>query len=215
MQEKPEKVDVQPRINLLQEEGTIDLGTLVHVSSPTRIDWHLIASQEKQQKVGFQVLGPLDQVTDYFIALMTKFLSSPDAPEIKRMALGSILLIPGETKEIGYKRLSIFLPHVEFDIENTSDFLYQINRPTKSHTIAELSINRLSKWSVAGALGVGIMFDGKPQLFLGTEGEFACRLELDINTSQNYDKIIPKEQLTSILRELKEISLRIPQEGDK
>ena len=60
-------------------------------------------------------------------------------------------------RELGYRELGRFLPAVRLD-EDSSDFSYQINRPRRSTVIPELSVNRLSKWSV-----------GKFQAFVASE----------------------------------------------
>ena len=48
--EKPEKVDSQPRANIITEEGTVVLGSLTHISDPLKINWVLSPSQEQQER---------------------------------------------------------------------------------------------------------------------------------------------------------------------
>lgn len=145
---------------------------------------------------------------------MYKWLTSVGVPEIKRIAFGSTLLLPANNKESAYRQLSILLPHVRIDIENSSDFLYQINRPINSRIEPDLVINRLSKWSAARTMGVGLIFDARPEVITDTKEHVACRLELDINTSQYYAKTLSKEQLPEILLELIESAEKIAAEGD-
>ena len=63
--EKPEKVDSQPRANIIVENGTVVLGSLTHSSDPLRITWHLSPSQEQQQKTtSFPVLVSLFEIKE-------------------------------------------------------------------------------------------------------------------------------------------------------
>ena len=214
--EKPTKVDSQPRDNIIREEGPTILGTLVHVSNPIRIDWHLIPSQEQQQKaVAFPMLGSVAEVKSQFFKLMSDWLTSDNVPEIKRMALGVVALMTSNSRESAYKQLSTFLPHVELDIENSTDFSYHINRPIKSSIEPDLVINRLSKWNALQTIGFGVFLDERPEVIKDTREHFASRLELDINTSQYYDKIFSKGRLTEILQELNELGEKILSEGDR
>ena len=104
-------------------QGPTSFGTLVHLSNPLRIDWCLIPSQESQQNdVALPVLGPFAQVMVHFFTLMSQWIGSENIPRIKRIALGSILLLPADTKVSAYKQLDSFLPQVQIDIENSYDF---------------------------------------------------------------------------------------------
>lgn len=213
--EKPAKVDSQPRDNIIREEGPIPLGTLVHFSNPIRIDWVLAPSQEQQKVTTLPVLGSFTEVGEPFVELISRWLTSEQVPEIKRIALGFLCLLASDSKEAAYKQLSTFLPHIELDIENSSDFLYQINRPIKSRIEPDLVINRLSKWSATRTTEVGLILSGKPELFTDNRRDFACRLELDINTSRDYAKEISKEKLVEIFRELNKLGEEIASNGDR
>ncbi len=214
--EKPEKVDSQPRANIIVESGTVVLGSLTHSSDPLRITWHLSPSQEQQQKTtSFPVLGSLFEIKDQFIKMMNDWITSDFVPETNRIALGSVSLLINERRESAYAQLSPLLHHVEIDIENSTDFFYQINRPIQSTVEANLEINRLSKWGVIRSMGLGLLVGEKSKVVQDFKGYVAGRLELDINTSQHNKKIFSKKQLTLFLEEFSKLGDQISTEGDK
>ena len=214
--EKPEKVDSQPRANIIVEEGTVVLGSLTHISNPLSINWNLSPSQEQQRKTAsFPTLGSLSEAKGQFIKMMNDWLSSDAVPETNRIALGSVSIIVKDNRASAYKQLSVLLHHVTMDIENSTDFFYQINRPIQSTVESDLIINRLSKWSAARVMGLGVLIGEKPEVIQDTRDYVASRLELDINTSQNNKKTFSKEKLTLLLQELSKLGDEISTEGDK
>ncbi len=214
--EKPEKVDSQPRANIIIEEGTVVLGSLTHMSDPLRINWTLSPSQEQQQKTAsFPTLGSLFETKGQFFKMMNDWLSSDAVPETNRIALGSVSLIVNDNKASAYKQLSTLLHHVTIDIENSTDFFYQINRPIQSTVEPGLIINRLSKWSAVRAMGFGLFVGEKSEVIQEKRSYFASRLELDISTHQSNKKIFSKEKLTLLLQELSKLGDQISTDGDK
>ena len=214
--EKPEKVDSQPRANIIVESGTVVLGSLTHSSDPLRINWILSPSQGQQQKTAsFPTLGSLFETKDQFIKMMNDWLSSDAVPETNRIALGSVSLIVNDNKASAYKQLSTLLHHVTIDIENSTDFFYQINRPIQSTVEPDLIINRLSKWNAIRAMGLGLLIGEKSEVIQENRGYSASRLELDINTHQSNKKIFSKEKLIPLLQELSKLGDQISTEGDK
>src|SRR5262249_10353878 len=147
---------------------------------PIRIDWHYTVIQEiGQQEMEFKTLGSFPENIEPFRKLIDKWLKMQTIPPITRLAFGAVLLQPVETRIKGYEVLAPYLPAL--NLNNASDLVYQINRPRKSWgKIAELEINRLSKWAVLTYQAVVV-----PNL-LGSPrqvGEsYASHLELDIST---------------------------------
>jgi hypothetical protein len=214
--ERPEKVELQPRANIIIEEGTVVLGSLTHTSDPFRVNWTLSPSQEQQRRTdSFPTLGSLSQTKSHFIKMMNDWLTSEVAPETKRIALGSIALIITKNRASAYKQLATFLHHVQIDIENSTDLSYQVNRPIKSTVDPDLIINRLSKWSAQGVYGIGFLVREKPEVIKDSKRYAATRLELDINTSQARQNPLSKEKLVPLLQELSQLADQISTEGDK
>lgn len=214
--EDPEKVDSQPRANIIVEQGNFIVGNLTHFSDPFRINWTLSPSEEQQNKTsGFPVLGSLLEIKKQFLQMMIDWINSDISLEINRIALGSVILFIANSKKASYEQLSYLLPSIKLDTDGSSDFFYQINRPVHSTVSTDLIINRLSKWGALRSIGVGLSFGDKPEL-LQNKGElFASRLELDINTSQYNRELIPKDQLVSLLQELSSITDQIATDGDQ
>jgi len=214
--EKPEKVDSQPRANIILEVGTFVLGSLSHISDPLRINWTLSPSQEQhQQTTSLPTLGSLFETKSQFIKMMNDWLSSDSVPETNRIALGSVSIIVNNNRASAYKQLSELLHHVTIDIENSTDFFYQINRPIQSTVEPDLMLNRLSKWNAVRSMGFGLLVGEKPEVIQDTKDYVATRLELDINTHQSNKKIFSKEKLIPLLQELSKLGDQISTEGDK
>ncbi|GAH39730.1 unnamed protein product, partial [marine sediment metagenome] len=183
---------------------------------PFRINWNLSPSKEHQQKTAsFPTLGSLFETKDQFIKMMNDWLSSDAVPETNRIAIGSVSIIVKNNRASAYKQLSDLLHHVTIDIDNSTDFFYQINRPIQSTVEPDLMINRLSKWNAVHIMGLGLLLGEKPEVIPGNRGYVATRLELDINTHQSNKRIFSKEEMIPLLQELSKLGDQISTEGDK
>ena len=107
---------------------------------------------------------------------------------------------------------------MKLDPENSSDFSYQINRPRVSATgITDLQLNRLSRWSAVRLSGILVQITaGQPtaRVFESRNELYACRIELDINTSQTFTAALPQEQLSARVEELVKLGAEIAANGD-
>jgi hypothetical protein len=130
------------------------------------------------------------------------------------MAFGSVLLHRENTKEAGYERLGHYIP--VRPPADSSDFVYQINHPVMSGTgIANLRINRLTKWStgVFRTVGFSIAF-GRPTVApVEHTAAYALRLELDINTAPDFAGPIPADRLVDVYKEFVHLGRGIAAEG--
>jgi len=194
-----------------QADGPFNDGRIVLVSPtlsvPPRIDWLYTSFDETALPTGFE------NSLKAFKSLMAQWFQK--CSPLKRLAFGVIVLLPVESIEKGYERLLDYLPSIKIDAAGSSDFLYQINRPRRSKTMADnLEINRLSKWSVnvLGHAQIGIN-GGVPQMQQESE-TFACRIELDINTSTKLQGVLSQEKLQPLLDELESLAIEILLEGD-
>jgi len=121
--------------------------------------------------------------------------------------------LPVDDRPSGYRKLGSYLPGIQIDPEGSSDFLYQINRPRKARlNIPSLRINRLSNWSVS-RIDIGGQFGAQTIELPGLE-QYACRLELDINTAPDFQEILVREQLRSTFEELVDLGKEIAARGD-
>jgi len=182
---------------------------------PSRVDWLLRANRASEvESLEFPTIDAFDKVTPQFVRICNSWLSKE--PSIDRLAYGAVLFMPTAEREQGYSLLDKYLPSVDVDGKGSADFFYQINRPRPSELdVAELEINRLSKWSVLRLKAGNIRFDSdKPVASAALHEAFAVRLELDVNTSANYANLLPVNSLNSIFGELISLGSEISELGD-
>lgn len=216
IKQPPERKTTKPKEQLQQEEGSFEAGKLVLTMHPMRIDWvYSGIDKEPEEESVLPTIGTLSNALKPFIQLVDNWFQLNTMPPVQRTALGMVLWQPVENRQKGYAQLSKYLTTVRLDSENSSDFLYQINRPRASKSgLANLRINRLSQWSISSRRGIAMSF--APEGVTHTMGQerFACHLLLDINTAADFKNEIPKEKLVPILEEFCELAVEIATEGD-
>lgn len=213
---QPETSVVRPREGERRMEGAFESARLVIQIRPARIDIHMIQSPDRERTdIGFLTIGLFNEVLTPFSQLVNNWLNLESCPEMRRIAFGAVLLYPVENKVIGYRQLAPYLQYVNLDPDNSSDFLYHINRPRQATSgVANLIINRLSKWSVAQIAMAGFVVE-PTQIFQEiTRGYVACRLELDISTNAERREPLPRFELPQIFTELVNLGREIVVEGD-
>lgn len=217
MGEPPETKIIQSKAGIHREEGQLRDGVLAKQVQPGRIDWLLLEPPREEPVVtGLPVIGPFTKLLDPFVQLMLRWLKLETCPTMQRLAFGAVLFIPVKNLAAGYRQLSAYLPSVELDPEGSSDFIYRINRPRKSTSeIADLAVNRLSKWDIAVSKLVGFQIGvhSPPEISEGRE-YFACHLELDVNSAPRAQGLLDKEQLPHLFQELVDLGKEIAREGD-
>ena len=212
--DKPEQVVTRPRGNMVQQSGLFEGKQLALIIRVDRADWMLrgnIAPQGEPTQ-GPPTLGTLPNVLGSFRKVAEKWLTV--CPDLTRLAFGAALVETVADLTLAYQKLSQMLPNVKIGEADSPDFLYQINRPRVSKSLTMIRINRLSKWSVmqGGALSIAIGQGTVPTF--ASELLLACRLELDINTSQEPSSIIPQNQTRELFSELVDLGSEIADNGD-
>ena len=194
------------------DQGKFGPGIVVLEIQPGRIDLVLSAFVGEQVPVtGFPVVGPHPKALIEFDGIVSRWLKLDDLPPIQRMAFGVSVYMSVDSLKTGYVKLASYLKNLNIP-ENSSDFSYQINRPRKALTqIHSLSINRLSKWSVARLRIYSAQLDTVRTL---AAERYACRLELDINTVPEGLAHLPKEMLPALFSELVALATEIMSKGD-
>jgi len=213
----PEVEILHPREGGRRAEGAFATGRLILETSPVRIDLHLMSSPEQiTTTAGFLTIGKFTEKLEPFVQVVNRWLKLDSCPEIKRIAFGAVLLASMDSKASGYRQLAVYLPSVKIDPGHSSDFFYQINRPRDSITgVANLTVNRLTKWSVATISGGGFVLEPtRISIHEMSQKYFACRLELDINTATERQEPLPRETVPSIFAELVDLAKGIVMEGD-
>ncbi len=200
----PDRITQEPRMNLQHIEGVAknkEIQVLLTLATqPTRIDWQFMQLQDLKTGTPETLLKSLDLFCD----LMTNW-NNPQ--QTQRIAFGAIANKLFNTKEESYEWITQFLP---FNIDKeSSDFFYQINRPIKSSIISNLTINRLSKWSVETLITLAV------DTFtpIRYPPQFSVRLELDISTDLDSSVQFSSENLPQIFDELVQIGKQMVLEG--
>jgi hypothetical protein len=202
--EEPENSVVQRATATRTERGPFADGNLSLQIQPMRIDW-------VHEPVGVGAVGGLPPVlgvfptaADALLQLGRRWVTNGwFPPSTPRVALGFILISPAPDRESGYRELGQFIDGVP-NTPDATDFQYQVNRPRASRTgIDGLQVNRLSKWSV-GAYGVFVISSAAVAASPSTTTQLLhhLRLELDINTSADFQRPIPRESVESVIDDL-------------
>lgn len=213
---EPESVSERRQKQEKEESGVYE-GTLLTLGLDLlRIQW-TVAPQLDAESINLEeqppVLGPFVQRKNWFRDLMERWL--PRCPPIHRLAFTASLLQPTSNHQTGYELLNRYLRWVDIDPQS-SEFLYRINRRRPSGTgIPNLMLNRLSTWVVAkfGVLVAAVGGGHPEQQFRPTEN-YACAVELDINTTPDFTGLLPQDNLIRIFTELVEAGVDIAQNGD-
>ena len=212
---EPDQSESRPKAGTIRQSGLFDGKGLSMAVQPGRVDWGFAEPFGSPEELSERLptMGSFDSVFDRFSKIPKSWFET--CPEVVRIAFGAILDIPVVDRIAGYKMLTQFLPDFPIDVENSVDFLYQINRPRMSTNIDGLRINRLMKWAVVrlGLIRFAVGPDGRT-LSTNLPHQFACRLELDINTVAEILGDLPRESLYAIFEEMVRLGKEISMHGD-
>jgi hypothetical protein len=209
---EPEEEIKRPALGLRQEHGPY-LGkrlTIVQQRAQTDLVLSMSPASPEALQYGFVTIGDLNEAIVHFEKAVVTWLES--APEVKRVALGLILLLPFESTPEAYRVLRSLLPLVDFDPNTESDVIWQINRPRNTNTEPKFTLNRLSNWRIIEVVSVQVSGTTPPRA--AGPAIPLLRLELDINTSASRTEPIGKSSLTTLWGELRKAALDISRLGD-
>ena len=210
--EAPESSVSKPRSGERIEIGAIaGAQLLLHAQRQTgRLDWVMQAVDHNDRPAIV-----LPEGVDVFRKMMEVFLDLQGLPQVSRMAVGVISLLPTLDLSEGYRTLCDYL-NFDIDRATSSDFLYQINHRRKSVVLPNREVNRLMRWSV-GLYGQQAFAVGEEGLIAlaGLEGVVTfCRAELDINTVPIDGRNISASDLRPLFSEYLGMAREILREGD-
>lgn len=210
----PEKDTNQPKTATRTIEGPLGESTLVLGKTPIIVELRLLGSTESPKNIdGIPAVGGFEEECPVFLDLVRKLFKIQQFPNIRRLAFGAVLNLSVVEYEQAMRQLEPYMKNVTIDAANSRDFLYRINRIRPSTVgVSGLSINRVNVWSVVSyqsvLAGPGV---GKP---VSSKPQYACQLELDINTSQDFSDVLPTEKLGTIFEELVSMGTQIVAQGD-
>lgn len=184
---------------------------------PFRVDLNVSPKDEiSATPPNLVTLGDQKEVLDDFLSFAQDFVDmavNKITNKITRVALGCVLLMPVKNHDEGYSTVSSYLPF-EMEGKDSSDFNFQINKPTTSKVVNTLTLNRLSIWSVM-RLNLSI----QPTVELkGSDlvsEMFYSKLELDMSTDQQNTRHFSVSKIKNLLEELNELSIEVSQNGIK
>ncbi|MGC1375935.1 MAG: hypothetical protein WA821_06930 [Anaerolineales bacterium] len=211
----PESISQSPKTGGVRAEGSTDYGKFVIEFQPQRIDLVLKVVDDSNLPLDAnQVVENFDQALLSFSQLANNWFKLKVCPTFLRIAFGAVLYQIIDGKEDGYRLLAKYLPNVEIDPIGSSDFIYRINRPRISQTITNLSINRLSTWSVLVLSQILMMLNGAKNQTIPQTETFRVLAELDINTSEEHIGEFSIEQAVEVFGESIELAEEISKKGD-
>lgn len=217
--ESPEEEQNRPKEGRFIQRGRVDGWTLDINGIPGRVDLLLNygdQNMEEDQTVTIFRAGGYQEGIQVFRKIVEKWFEV--GPPTNRIAFGAVLVQPVNEFHAGFELIDTYLPRIkDMYTEDSTDFLFQINRPRASKTIPGLKINRLSKWNVLrmglATLRVGIEEQPVTSVTPDAEG-FAVRLELDINTAGGLRDEISKNNRMDVFSEMVELGQEISEHGD-
>lgn len=187
------------------------------IRHPGRIDVLLSPADGPRASQGTRTIGNWIEVVDSFNTGIRLWLGS--RAELQRLAFGAICLHEVADRKAAYSILNQLLPTVDVDIEHSTDFFYQINRPrlVTFQDSFSCKINRLSKWSAATVVLQTVMIPGaeaavQPPAFTATLQNH-CRAELDLSTDADIRQL-PTHQLQEVWDKLTTFAAEILSKGD-
>lgn len=168
---EPESRIERSAVRTVVEEGMFEGHRVTLSLHPDRID---IVFHSAPIEPGLPVFGPIEERLERF----RQVIEQAPYKGCVRLAFGGVMLAPAADHKAAYRTLAEYLPSVKIS-EDSSDFMYQINRPVDSRVCKGLLINRLSKWA---AIRLQFMTLDSPVAAKQFE-LYATRLEIDINTN--------------------------------
>ena len=216
----PDEEQRRPKEGLLHQVGTLgDLTAVVRIAHP-RIDFLLqptIQNPDTLHAASDWQAFSFHDAAETISEMASRWFSMQ--LQVVRVAFAANLVQPADAMRDAQVRLTDYLSNLTIGLENSLDFLYQINRRRESQVIPKLTINRLSKWSVmtqaTGSFPVQSDQDvGGTVLSSPLTQAFASSLELDINTATAQDISLSLSKLSTLFGELVTLGKEIAEGGD-
>lgn len=175
-------------------------------SLTSKVDW--VVFPKEFDLTGFSTIGNYIEETKKFSEIFGKWVKEECPPSV-RVAYGAVMIQDVPDRQSGYKALAENLPCIEFDLENWTDFLFQVNSAIESKVDTGMKINRLSRWNAIQMMRV-VDQQESPQIVTN-----ACRLELDLSTSIEHKEPFSSSKLFDHFAELKLIADEFSTKGLK
>lgn len=212
--EPPETDQRQPREHARIQSGPWREGSLQLTSSPMATVWQASPGATEVGLPNLEGWAVADVLPD-FLSITRPWLVSAEF-EIKRIGFGLNAVLSASDRISSYKILRDIINSANVDPENTSDLIYQINRPLPSKSMGDqVRLNRVMKWHAPrfGSVRFQII-SGEPSAAAGpNEAYFAC-LESDTNTPADLPRHLDHALIGAIYDELVDLAWKTLEFGE-
>lgn len=195
--------------------GAFQNGQLTLVASGTRLDCILTPKPAEDFPDGIPTIAEWTMACQSFVEATRPWLRSIPV-NVLRIAFGSVLLARCSDRREAYATLLNLLQSLHGDPSRMRDLIYRINWPVDSKVEQNVTLNRLTSWSVVQALLRHIQLDSSGA-FSRVEDfpeSYLVRLEIDINTPAERLAFFDPDKLIPIYGELVALALENAQRGE-
>ena len=174
-----------------------------------RIDWRFMVNRQDPDVLPQSTVGPPYYASSVFADVVDCWLNM--CPGITRLGFAAELVNNVDSKSMEYDEILRHVRGLNRHVASMSNSRIRIEKKKMSTHRPDMMINRTSQWSVVKresvrfSIGTGISTNEPDQ--------YACKLELDINTV-NSSKVISKNDISPLFKELVDIGWEIIDKGD-
>lgn len=212
----PDQQEAQPRLGLKRESGSLGDGSasLECRVSLSRVDWILVPVMSVEtQMTTFPNVGTVDDAVDTLRTIL--FAKAAETYEAPRFAFGLTATRHTDSAAESYRELQSLLKNLNLNLDGTSDFLYQINRPRPSVAVPGMTINRVSRWMSSMVSGLRLVVPSQgPVARMSDSPINVTRVELDMSTPVDRQTPLPPESRAPLLEELVRLAIEQLSTGD-
>ena len=191
-------------------------GQLAMAQSGSRADCLLSPKQQDGAMPStnyFPQVGPWAETIDNFSKTTIRWLNTLQFP-ITRIAIGSVLVCKAANRDRTFELLANLLKSVSVT-PKMQDFLFRVNWPRQSTAIPGLTINRLTTWSSAKvSISTVVLTAGNEAKFDHGTTTDVVRLELDHNTSPEWEKQFDASSVVPLYEELIGLAIENAEKGE-
>ncbi|MCH8837219.1 MAG: hypothetical protein IIA60_05370 [Candidatus Marinimicrobia bacterium] len=208
----PDKIQIEPKSDSQTIEGIVEGKRVILHFTRSRVNWHW-AANETQLLGEFPIrsIGEYENAIPEYLEMIDRWLSLEELPDFQRIAFGAVLIYPVASLEEGYTSLQGLIPSLRIDPSASTEFEYSTNRPIEiSVNDEQIQINRLSKWSMKNYKVISIDPSGTQH----AARQYLCRLELDINSSQDRAGALPRQEIPKLFHQLVDLGKQISEHGE-
>ena len=210
----PENEANRPREGIRQEQGSAEGNRLLLDIRSERLDWHIVGGQPPRGEEGRSPVIKLN-AGERMTPLLARALgvSLRSLGQVHRLAFGVVLVWQASDLNEGMRQLSKFLPQIDLENRGGSDFVYQINRRSRSTLVPHVTINRLSRWQTEEVQGGTLRITPTQPRFEISERVLMNKLILDVNTAPESNAISP-DRMPALFGELSNLAHNVAIKGD-